>query len=211
MIRRVILAAVSTCSLGAAVLAQDAGGLIDQARALVGEGKPLEAAKALENALIALANTMPLTVRSAVLVDDVSAYGAFAPRASNVFRSNDEVKLYVEPIGFTYIQENERYRVDLTGEFAVKTPSGQTILSQEELPRFKFESARPNREFYLQISYSFEGLRPGEYTIVTQLHDKPSGKSTSFETPIRVISDNATSSNAVPGGSDATGSPSPVR
>lgn len=210
MTRRILLVAAALAALSAGAAAQDASALIERARTLLGEDKQTEAALALESALVALARTMPLTVRTAVLVDEVSAYGSYKQRSSNVFKPSDEMRLYVEPLGFTYAEQNGRYLIDLTGEFAMKLASGQTILSQEELPRFNFDSTRPNREFYLQISYSFEGLRQGEYTILTKLLDRPSGKTVEFQTPIRVVAEGGSTSSSVgTGGQPSNTAPQP--
>jgi hypothetical protein len=174
-------------SIGATVASPEANALMDRARQLIFEGKPTEAARALEDALVALARSMPLTIRSAVLVQEVTAFGAYQVRTSNAFLPTDEIRLYVEPMGFSYAQENGRYRAEFSGDFELRLPTGQTVIAQTGVAHFTFDSARPNREFYIRLSYNFEGLMPGDYTIVTRLDDRVGGKSASFETPIRIL------------------------
>ena len=48
-------------------------------------------------------------------------------------------------------------------------------------------SRRRNKEFQVFITYSFAGLKPGDYVLVTKLRDRNADKSGSFELPFTIV------------------------
>lgn len=196
MFRTVLCAGCLACSLGIAV-AQEVNGLLDRTRALLAEGKSIEAADALEEALASVWESMRLTLRTVEFVDSVEAYGLYKPREGNVYQPNDEIRVYVEPVGYKHLRGEGLYRIQFSSDFELKLQnkkadsneieSEQVILGKEGFANFSFESRRPNREFYMLITYKFEGLKPGNYALETTLHDAGSGKSARFTKPVRIV------------------------
>ena len=146
----------------------------------------VESLDRLQDAVETVSAAMPLAVRKAELVEEARGYGSYAPRGSNVFRPDDTVKLYVEPLGYVFRRNGEVYEAELAGDFALKTAGGQVLLAQKDFARFPFSSRRRIRELYLTISYAYGNLGPGDYVLVTTLRDLVSGKSADFEIAIKV-------------------------
>ena len=167
---------------------QDLATELSAAQKLFDEKRYVESLERLEGAIQAVSAAIPLSVRAATLIEEASAYGSYVPRSSNVFAPDDKVKVYVEPVGYAHRRNGDTYEVELVGDFALKTATGQTLLAEKDFARFPLASRRPNREFYLSISYSYRNLKPGHYVIATTLRDLVGGKSASFEVPIRVES-----------------------
>ena len=187
MTTRVRLAGIAALALLAgSAAAQDLATELSAAQRLFDERRYAESLERLEAAVQAVAAAMPLSVRAVAIVEEASAYGSYVPRASNVFASDDKVKVYVEPVGYAYRRNGDIYEVELVGDFALKTATGQTLLAEKDFARFPLASRRPNRELYLSISYSYRSLKPGSYVIATTLRDLVGGKSAVFEVPIRV-------------------------
>ena len=168
--------------------AQDLARELCAAQKLFDEKRYLESVERLEAAIQAVAATMPLSVRAVTLVEEASAYGSYVPRTSNVFAPEDEVRVYVEPVGYAYRRNGDSFEVELVGDFALKTATGQPLLAKKDFARLPLVSRRPNREVYLAIAIAYRNLKPGNYVVATTLRDVVGGKSASFEVPIRVES-----------------------
>ena len=144
---------------------------------------------ALEGAIDAIAEARPFGVRQAILVgQEVEAFGEAVPRPDNAYGSEETVTLYVEPVGYDFAGEEGAYTVELSGDYALLSPSEQILLvGQADFARFDFEAESKTQDLFLTISYTLRDLRPGTYTIVTRLNDLNGGDSTSFRTPIRIV------------------------
>jgi hypothetical protein len=146
----------------------------------------VESLERLQDAVETVSAAMPLTVRTAQLVEEARGYGSYTPRGSNVLKPDDTATLYVEPLGYGFRRNGESFEAELAGNVALKTAGGQILLAQKDFAHFPFSSRRRVREIYLTISYACRNLGPGDYVIVTTLRDLVSGKSADFETPIKI-------------------------
>jgi hypothetical protein len=164
--------------------AQDLG--LAAAQKLFEAKRHVESLDRLQDAIETVWSAMPLTVRTAQLIEDARGYGSYAARASNVFKPDDTVKLYAEPLGYGFRRNGDFHEAELAGDIALKTAGGQILLTQKDFARFPISSRRRVRELYLTISYAYRNLAPGDYAIVTTLRDVVSGKSANFEVPIKV-------------------------
>ena len=146
------------------------------------------AVAALEEAMNAVTEARPFGVRRAILVDgEVEGFGAAAERVDNAYGPEETVTLYVEPVGYDFAGEEGAYTVELSGDYALLSPSEQILLvGQADFARFDFEAETRTQDLFLTISYTLRDLRPGDYTIVTRLNDLNGGDATSFRTPIRI-------------------------
>ncbi|MEM7567511.1 MAG: hypothetical protein AAF321_09810 [Pseudomonadota bacterium] len=143
---------------------------------------------ALQGAIEAVTDARPFGVRRAVLVsDEVEAFGDYDERADNSFAPQETVTLYVEPTGYDFAGTEGAYTVELSGDYALLSPSEQILLvGQADFARFDFEAETKTQDLFLTISYTLRDLRPGTYTIVTRLNDLNGGDATSFRTPITI-------------------------
>ena len=155
---------------------------------------------ALEDAIETVAEARPFGVRRAILVgEEVEAFGEATPRPDNAYGSEETVTLYVEPVGYDFAGSEGAYTVELSGDYALLSPSEQILLvGQADFARFDFEAETKTQDLFLTISYTLRDLRPGTYTIVTRLNDLNGGDSTSFRTPIRIVDGTAPAADAAP-------------
>ena len=155
---------------------------------------------ALEDAIETVAEARPFGVRRAILVgEEVEAFGEAVERPDNAYGSEETVTLYVEPVGYDFAGEEGAYTVELSGDYALLSPSEQILLvGQADFARFDFEAETKTQDLFLTISYTLRDLRPGTYTIVTRLNDLNGGDSTSFRTPIRIADGTAPAAEAAP-------------
>ncbi len=188
---REILAAVeggenaATLDAGVATRVEEAGAA---AAAAIAANDADAAIAALEGAIEAVSDARPFGVRRAVLVsDEVETFGDYDERPDNAYAPQETVTLYVEPTGYDFAGTEGAYTVELSGDYALLSPSEQILLvGQADFARFDFEAETKTQDLFLTISYTLRDLRPGTYTIVTRLNDLNGGDATSFRTPITI-------------------------
>ncbi|SOC09344.1 hypothetical protein SAMN05421512_10618 [Stappia indica] len=115
-----------------------------------------------------------------------SGYGRYTPRKDAVFAAGDTLTVYAEPVGFGYDATGEGYGVRLTAGFELLNTSGQVLAEQTGFADLRADSRNKLREFHATLSFAFEGLRPGDYRLVTTLTDTVSGKTASGELPFSI-------------------------
>lgn len=127
----------------------------------------------------------PFQIERAVLVNRAAAgYGVIQPRADNVFKADEKIYLYIEPVGFAYQSGESLHSFGFDADFLVRTAAGEILGGQRGFARFGFESMHRNREIYVDVEYQFRALPPGEYVVETILHDRVGQAQASTETPI---------------------------
>ncbi len=176
---------VATLDAGVATRVEEAGAA---ATAAIAANDADAAIAALEGAIEAVSDARPFGVRRAILVsDEVEAFGDYDERPDNAYASQETVTLYVEPTGYDFAGTEGAYTVELSGDYALLSPSEQILLvGQADFARFDFEAETKTQDLFLTISYTLRDLRPGTYTIVTRLNDLNGGDATSFRTPITI-------------------------
>lgn len=172
---RAVSLAAGLALLPAASLAQQASPSLPQGLASAYE------------ALDAAWQQAPLTFAALTFTDGpASGYGRYTPRADAVFAAGDTLTVYAEPVGFGHEQTAEGYGVRLTAGFELLNTSGQVLAEQTGFADLRADSRNRLREFHATLSFAFEGLRPGEYRLVTKLTDTVSGKTASGELPFTI-------------------------
>jgi hypothetical protein len=165
------------------------GGRIEFGKPAVGKAAPtLADIDALDRAVTDAWEQMALTQRRALFVSTpANLYGGYAARPSNVFAQGEKLLTYVEPVGYTWRpSEGGTYRFGLTLDFAVKTPGGKILGGQQAFQSFDFTSRFKNREVFVSVTMSLEGIEPGNYVLVYTLRDQGSAKTSSFEQPFTI-------------------------
>lgn len=167
-----------------------AGPLADQAAKaddLVAAGKPVEALATLEAAFNAVWEAAPLGFSEALFVADRPAgFGIYSIRPSAVFRPGEDMLVYAEPFGYGYGRNGEMFDIGFSADFELRNATGQILYTQKGFADLAMTSRRQNKEFQVFVTYNFEGLKPGDYVLVTRLNDKHSAKSGSFELPFTI-------------------------
>lgn len=186
LVRRIAFAALVLLAAGPAA----AGPLTDagaKADALVAEGKPVEALATLEAAFNDVWSAAPLGFSEALFVTERPAgFGLYSARPNAVFRPGEEMLVYAEPFGYGYGRSGETFDIGFSADFELRTATGQILHAQKGFAELATRSHRQNKEFQVFITFAFEGLKPGDYVLVTRLGDRNSPKVGSFELPFSV-------------------------
>ena len=146
--------------------------------------------EAAENSLADLWSLLPYTARHVMFVSrKAGMYGDYELRSSNVFAPGEKLLTYLEPVGYAWktLGPNS-YGFGVTADFEIFTRSGKVLAGQKGFQKVDLTSHYRNREFFLSLTLSIDGLDPGDYVLAYTLHDNVSGQSTRLEQPFTVRS-----------------------
>jgi hypothetical protein len=129
----------------------------------------------------------PLSLATATFVDgEVAGFGRYTPRAEAVFAEGETLTVYTRPVGFGYVETDLGYGVRLVADFELLNTSGQVLAAQTGFAELTADSREKLREFHATLRFAFEGLRAGDYALVTKLTDTASGKTADVTLPFTV-------------------------
>ena len=128
----------------------------------------------------------PLAFRNVALVNGAEGFGDFKPRDGNTFKAGETLMVYVEPVGFTYALENDRYSFALSADLSIESNAGHIIAEGEDLFLIDDSSRVQIREFYMVLSVEVPEIKAGGYKAVYQVKDMNSGKTGSFSVPFTI-------------------------
>lgn len=139
-------------------------------------------------ALDAAWQAAPLAFTAGTFVSgEVAGYGRFEPRADARFAPGETLVVYAEPVGFGHAAVAGGHRVALLADFEVLNASGQILAAQEGFADLGVTARRPVREFHATLRFAFEGLRPGDYTLVVRLRDQTADKAGTLSLPFTIV------------------------
>ena len=146
----------------------------------------LTAYDAVRDALIAVWDELPLSVRNATLVEGTPrGFGQYERRSGNSFKPDEAVTVYAELYGYgVTTRASGGYIRSLSADLALVDATGAVRANQigfwssEDV----FE-ARP-LEMHLSFSATLSAFPPGDYTLRFTVHDTQFGEQTSFDVPI---------------------------
>jgi hypothetical protein len=189
------LPCLAALAFGLATAAAVAGPIVDraaEAESRLAEGRAVEALASVEAAFNEVWDKAPLGFSEALFVTGKPAgFGIYDARPSNVFRPGEAMLVYAEPFGYGYGREGEDFTIAFDADFELRTAKGQILHAQEGFAVLDMTSRRRNKEFQIFITYAFEGLKPGDYVLVTALRDRNSEKKGRFELPFTVAGEGA--------------------
>lgn len=152
-----------------------AGGLLtkaEKAEKALDAGRSSAAITLMRSALIDAWKAAPISIASAHFVaKPPEGYGIFNVRSDAVFASNEDLLIYLEPVGFTWIQENGIYRSHLAADFELITGDGDVIGGREGFGEFRFASMAHNTEYMANLTLSITGAPQGQYILKITLRD----------------------------------------
>ena len=154
-----------------------------RAEALQAEGKTVEALDSLNAAIDTVWTQAPLAFRKVVLVESSDGFGRYVERADRVFRPDEPMTIYVEPVAFGYGGSGPATTVDLDVDLAIENSTGQVLTEAKNLVEFSSEASPGRRELALTLTLQAPYLRPGDYRAIFNVRDRNSGKSGSFDLP----------------------------
>jgi len=158
---------------------------LNQAEKQYNKGNVVGAASALRQALVVVYNHSKLMIDKAVLVGRKPAgFGMIQRRSSNVFKPNETIILYVEPVGYHFAKKGDLYNFGVTADFVVTDEKGNVLGGKKGFGSWEITTrARPLFDFFMTLTYNFSGIRPGKYFLLTTLNDKHGGGSVTIKTP----------------------------
>ncbi len=128
----------------------------------------------------------PLAFRNVNVVNNAEGFGDFERRDGDTFKAGETLMVYVEPVGFTYVLENDRYSFALSADLAIENDAGQIIAEGEDLFLIDDSSRVQIREFHMVLSVKVPQIKAGGYKAVYQVKDMNSGKTGSFSVPFTI-------------------------
>ncbi len=174
------------------ILPAAAGPLTEQAQQAETElnaGNAVKALASIEAAFNSVWDATPLGFSEALFVTGKPAgFGVYDARATNVFRPDEGHDGLRRAVRLRLRARRRGVQDRLRRRFRTPDGQGSILTSQEGFAVLDMASRRRNKEFQVFITYSFKGLKAGDYVLVTKLRDRNSAKAGSFELPFTVAS-----------------------
>lgn len=141
-----------------------------------------------EQAVVEAWQASPLIFRSALIVaNDPEGFGLYEPRPDSVFRPNDVVIIYAEPVGYGWSDAGDgRFGIKVAADLLLKARDGTIIGGKENALLADVTSHSRNREFFIKLTITLKNTTAGDYDAAVTVHDVVSGKSGNFELPFSV-------------------------
>ena len=128
-----------------------------------------------------------LTTRRAIFVKNKAPlFGAYEERGSNVFKPNEPLLVYAEPVGYGWRSGADGFDFGISVDFQVKKPDGQILGGQERFTIAAFKSRAKVQELMVNLTLTLTDFPVGDYVLEYKLHDITSDKATSFALPFKI-------------------------
>lgn len=188
LLRRV---ACTCCTIAVLNTPAIAGPLVDkatEAERLWQGGDPAGALARLDEAVQMAWNAGPLFIRTAVYVDDATGYGQYSERLQgSSFAPDEKLVIYVEPVGYGYGNPViGLFKIGFDVDLTMLTKEGEVLFAQDDLVRKSQTARTPGREFYLKLTLTLTGMKPGSYDLSLRLRDQNSEKYAMFQMPLTI-------------------------
>ncbi len=115
------------------------------------------------------------------VTSEPKGYGIYEERDSNVFAPGETIILYIEPVGFDYLdlQDNQGtplYSINFGSGFTISDENGNILGGQENVPLDEIISHYKNREVFVPyVITQSSPFPPGNYNIGVSIIDENSG------------------------------------
>lgn len=169
---------------------QSVSSLADEIKQLFSKGDYKNALIKAKDLYLSIWNKAPLFYAKAILVEnEPEGVGMYIEKKDNKFAEGDPIYVYVEPLGYTVSKKGENYTFGIIADFALLDQDGNHLYEKKGFGSWNVESKDFNTEFFLFLRYSFTGIKPGKYRIITTLRDmNNSEKKVDIDIPIEIIS-----------------------
>ena len=168
-----------------------AGEIADKAalaETLAGRGYGEAALAAFDKATAAFWAASPLQLREIAFADSVAGYGNYVPPPDSAFRSGDTLRLYLEPVGYSFMPDGEGVRAAISVDAEIRTPGGLIYGSAADFVRLEWKGRAPMHEVHASVAMPLPGnLKPGAYLLLLTLRDQGSAKTEEVTLPFSVV------------------------
>jgi hypothetical protein len=167
--------------------ADEIAGQAEKAERLADQGDYIGAISALDDAIEILWQKSPIQFRKVLFVESAEGYGVYAKRGSDVFKKDEPLLVYAEPIGFAYGKNAlGNTEITLPVDFELQNEKGKTIYRKDDFVTVSLPVRYHNREFNMTITVRLSGISAGKYLAKFHVKDKYSDKSGDFSLPFSV-------------------------
>lgn len=129
----------------------------------------------------------PLAVQRAEFVSKhTENYGSPTVRQTNVFNGTEPLLIYVEPIGFGYLEGDDLNVLGITYDLRLLNTSGLALIQKEDFVTVKIKSAGRPKEFFNNLTLTLAGLPPAKYVVELTLNDLASDETAILELPFQI-------------------------
>jgi len=182
---RVLLSTLSLLTIFSGGL--QAGSIEDQVKQAIDfakTGRSADSVLAMRGAALDLWLQTPFGFSQAMFVEQsVPRYGAYNPRETNTFTSEQPVFVYIEPIGYDWTKEGDFYTTELVVDAALLSADRETLWSQDKFGDFKLSGRQRFMEFMVNLELDIDGLPPGDFILEYTLTDNISGQKSTVSLP----------------------------
>lgn len=183
----VALALVACVGLEGTANAQDLTDLAKKAKAAAKDGKDLEAYDTMRQATLKVWRSGPLLFRKAIFVKKAPAgFGVYDPHPDGIFKPGEKLYIYVEPVGFTWKDQDGLKHAQLVADLVLKDSEGTVLGEQEGFGTFTFDIREQITEVMTSLAFDFPEAPAGKYTAELKFTDKLGKKSATFELPFEI-------------------------
>jgi hypothetical protein len=184
------LALCAGTGFGQSAYAQDLTDLAKQAAGEAKDGKNREAYDTIRKATLKVWQDGPLLFRKAIFVSkEPAGFGIYDPRPDNKFAPGEKLVIYVEPVGFTWKEQDGLKRAQLVADLVLKDGEGTVVGQQEGFGTFTFDSREENMEVMTALTIDFTEAPAGKYVAELKFNDKLGDKSATFDLPFEIEGD----------------------
>jgi hypothetical protein len=144
----------------------------------------LQGVEVLRQAQIIVSQSGLLAFRKALFTDGApESFGIYVPRKTNIFRSGDDLHVYLEPIGLHWDREGDIYHSLTTIDYEVQSPDGKILAGQHDFGKMDLHSREQNQEIMYRVNLTLTGAQPGKYVLMLTCHEQATGNSASVKLP----------------------------
>jgi hypothetical protein len=126
---------------------------------------------------------LPLTERKVIFVTAPAAgYGMYEERTSTVFKQDEKIVTYVEPIGYGWkTLPNGMFEMNFTVDILIKDSEGTPVVEKKDFLKNVLQSHNAAMEMQLSFTLSLSGAPAGDYTLTYTIHDHSADQESSFD------------------------------
>jgi hypothetical protein len=144
--------------------------------------------EAAETALAELWTRLPYSARHVMFVaSKAELFGGYAQRPTSTFAPGEKLLTYLEPVGYDWKPlGGGLFTFGVTTDFEILTRDGKVLGGQRAFQTLDLTSHYKNREFFVSLTLTIDGIEPGDYILAYTIHDKVSGKNARVEQPFSI-------------------------